>query len=147
MHLAQLNIAHARAPLDSPLLAPFLEAIDELNALADAAPGFVWRLEDDASDLPGATGIQAYDDPATIVNLSVWTSREALWDFTYSGAHLAIMRRRREWFHGIAAAHLVLWWVEPGTVPSVEDAVDRLEHLREHGPAPQAFTFKVPFDP
>lgn len=143
-HLAQLNVAHALAPLDSELLAPFLAAIDEVNALADTAPGFVWRLQDDASDLPGATGIQAYDDPQMIVNLSVWASREALWDFVYSGDHLAIMRRRREWFGALGDSHLVLWWVDRGEPPTVEESLARLDHLRAHGPTPHAFTFKDP---
>ena len=144
-HLAQLNIARALAPLDSDLLAPFVAALDEINALADAAPGFRWRLEDTESDLPGATGIQAFDDPQVIVNLSVWDSRETLWDFVYSGEHLAVMRRRREWFGGLAESHLVLWCVAPGTEPSVEEAIARLDHLREQGPSPHAFTFKEPF--
>jgi len=146
-HLAQLNIARALAPLDSEQLAPFVAALDEINALADAAPGFRWRLEDTESDLPGATGIQAFEDPLMIVNLSVWESREALWDFVYSGEHLAVMRRRRDWFAGLGASHLVLWWVPPGTEPAVEEAVARLEHLREHGPTAHAFTFKTTFDP
>jgi heme-degrading monooxygenase HmoA len=144
-HLAQLNIARALAPLDSDLLAPFVAALDEINALADAAPGFRWRLEDGESDLPGAIGIQAFDDPQVIVNLSVWDSREALWDFVYSGDHLAVMRRRREWFGALGELHLVLWWVEPGTEPSIEESIARLEHLRAHGPTPHAFTFKESF--
>lgn len=141
-HLAQLNVARALGPLDGELLAPFIAAIDEVNALADTAPGFVWRLQDDASDLPGATGIQAYADPLMLVNLSVWESSEALWDFVYSGEHLAIMRRRREWFGALAESHLVLWWIPAGTTPTVEQAVASLDHLREHGPSPRAFTFK-----
>lgn len=146
-HLAQLNVARALGPLDGPRLAPFIAAIDEVNALADAAPGFVWRLQDTDSELPGATGIQAYDDPLMIVNLSVWTTCEALWDFVYSAGHLAVMRRRREWFGALADAHLVLWWVAAGTVPAIEEAAARLERLREHGPTADAFTFKQEFAP
>ena len=144
-HLAQLNIARALAPLDSELLAPFVAAIDEVNALADTAPGFCWRLQDPESDLPGAVGIRAYDDPDMIVNLSVWSTREALWDFVHSAGHLAVMRRRGEWFGAVGAAHLVLWRVPPGTEPSIDEAAARLEHLREHGPSAHAFTFKAPF--
>ena len=144
--LAQLNIARAIAPLDSEPLASFMAAIDGVNALADAAPGFVWRLEEDDDEHPGATGIRAYEDPWLIVNLSVWESREALWDFAYGGGHLEVLRRRREWFSALGEAHLVLWWVPAGTIPSVENAVTRLDHLREHGSTPRAFTFKQPYD-
>jgi len=124
-----------------------MDAIDGVNAIADAAPGFVWRLEEDDDEHPGATGIRAYDDPWLIVNLSVWESREALWDFAYGGDHLDVMRRRREWFSALPESHLVLWWVPAGTIPSVEEAVTRLGHLREHGPTPRAFTFKQAFEP
>jgi len=146
-HLAQLNIARAVAPLDSEPLRSFMDAIDAVNALADSAPGFVWRLEDEDDEHPGATGIQAYDDPWLIVNLSVWESREALWDFVYAGDHLQIMRRRREWFGALAESHLVLWWVPEEPVPSIEEAVERLDDLRAHGPTPHAFTFKTAFEP
>ena len=146
-HLAQLNVARAVAPLDSEPLRSFMDAIAGVNAIADTAPGFVWRLEDEDDEHPGATGIQAYEDPWLIVNLSVWESRDALWDFVYAGGHLDIMRRRREWFTALAEPHLVLWWVPAGEVPTIEQAVTRLDHLRAHGPTPQAFTFKHAFEP
>ena len=145
--LAQLNVARAVAPLDSEQLQSFMDAIDGVNAVADAAPGFVWRLEEDDDEHPGATGIRAYDDPWLIVNLSVWESREALWDFAYGGDHLDVMRRRREWFSALPESHLVLWWVPAGTIPTVEEAVTRLDHLRKHGPTPRAFSFKQAFGP
>lgn len=145
MHLAQLNVARAVAPLDSEPLRSFMDAIDGVNAIADVAPGFVWRLEGEDDEHPGATGIQAYEDPWLIVNLSVWESREALWDFVYAGGHLEIMRRRREWFAALSESHLVLWWVPEGEIPTVEQAVTRLDHLRTNGPTPQAFTFKQAF--
>lgn len=145
--LAQLNIAKAIAPLDSEPLASFMAAIDGVNALADGAPGFVWRLEDGTDDEhPGATGIRAYVDPWLIVNLSVWESRETLWDFVYGGGHLDVMRRRREWFTVLGESHLALWWIPAGEIPAIDDAVARLDHLRAHGPTPHAFTFKQPFD-
>jgi hypothetical protein len=143
--LAQLNIARALAPLESPQLAGFAAALDEVNALADAAPGFLWRLQGD-DDLPGATGIRITDDPLTIVNLSLWESRRALWDFVYSGRHLEVMRRRREWFTSMATSHMVLWWINGERVPAVEDALERLRRLHADGPGPGAFTFKHAFE-
>lgn len=113
-----------------------------MNALADGSPGFVWRLQTDEGD---ATSIRAYDDELMIVNMSVWESVDALWGFVYSGDHLAVMRRRREWFERFDTQILVLWWVPAGHVPTVDEAKERLEHLRAEGPSERAFTFKQRF--
>ncbi|GAA1864195.1 DUF3291 domain-containing protein [Actinomadura bangladeshensis] len=137
-HLAQFNVATLRHPLDDLRTADFVALLDPVNALADAAPGFVWRLVEEGR--PDATGMR----PAgadVIVNYSVWESAEALWDFVYRSAHLATMRRRREWFHRHAEAHVVMWWIPAGRVPTVEEALERLDLLRAEGPSPRAFTF------
>ncbi|MFC5661431.1 DUF3291 domain-containing protein [Kitasatospora misakiensis] len=137
-HLAQLNLATLRHPIDDPRIAPFVELLDPVNAAADHAPGFVWRLvEDGAAD---ATGLRPAGEHV-IVNLSVWETQEALWDFAYRSGHLDVMRRRREWFERHVEADLVLWWVPAGHRPSVEEALERLADLRAHGPSPRAFTF------
>lgn len=143
MQLAQLNVALGQAALDDPAMAWFMAALDPVNALADAAPGFVWRLQDDAGN---ATSIRAYDDERMIVNLSVWESVEALWAFVYDGGHFEVMRRRREWFQPLPDSHLVLWWVPGGHRPTVEESIARLEHLQAQGPTPHAFTFKRRFE-
>jgi heme-degrading monooxygenase HmoA len=144
MHLAQVNIALPREPLDSPALAQFVAALEPINALADASPGFVWRLQTDDGD---ATGIRAFGDDRLIVNLSVWESLHALRAYVYSSGHREVLRRRREWFERSGEAFLALWWVPAGTLPTVADAEARLEHLREHGPTPYAFTFRESFPP
>jgi heme-degrading monooxygenase HmoA len=143
-HVAQCNIARVRAPLDSPLLAEFVAALEPINQLADQAPGFVWRLQTEDGD---ATAIRPFDDDRIMVNLSVWESIEALSAFTYSTTHRDVMRRRRQWFEKVDDAYLVLWWVPSGTVPTISDAKARLEHLRRHGPSAEAFTFRSPFPP
>jgi hypothetical protein len=126
-------------------MAAFMAQINPVNALADAAPGFVWRLQD--GDGPGATALRPCG-PDIMVNLSVWQSLEALQDFTYrNGAHLDAMRRRREWFHKMAEHHLVLWWIPVGHLPDINEALDRLDLLRSHGPGPLAFTFREPYGP
>lgn len=139
VHLAQLNVARLLAPLDTPQLTEFVAALDPINALADASPGFVWRLQTEDGD---ATAVRMFDDDMLIVNMSVWASREALYAFVYGTDHVAVMRRRREWFARMAEAYLALWWVPAGTVPTAPDAQDRLIHLRERGPSPRAFTFR-----
>lgn len=143
-HLAQFNIARLRAPLDSPVLAGFVDQLDAVNAIGDASPGFVWRLQTDDGD---ATGVRAFDDDSLIVNLTVWESIEALADFAYRSDHKEVLRRRREWFVPMEEAYLALWWVPAGHHPGVEEAENRLRYLREHGPTPEAFTFRDRFPP
>ncbi|MCU7827011.1 DUF3291 domain-containing protein [Kitasatospora sp. DSM 101779] len=137
-HLAQLNIATLLHPLDDPRTAPFVEMLDPVNAAADAAPGFVWRLVGDGA--ADATGLRPAGEDV-IVNLSVWETQEALWDFTYRSGHLDVMRRRRDWFARHVKAHLVLWWVPAGHRPTAAEALERLADLQANGPSPRAFTF------
>ena len=142
-HVAQLNIGRLRAETDDPLVAEFMAALDPINALADAAPGFVWRLQTEEGN---ATAIRAFDDdPLMALNLSVWESIESLADFAYRSAHTAFLRRRSEWFERLGVVYLVLWWIPAGTVPTLDEAIDRLDHLRRFGPSPEAFTFRQPF--
>ena len=145
-HLAQVNIARPLEPLDAPLLAEFMAQLDPVNALADAAPGFVWRLVGEGNNATSVTGFEADASVAgLIVNMSVWESLEALRDYVFSPAHLAVMRRRREWFEKMAVAYAAAWWIPVGTIPTVADAEQRVAHLRQHGPTPVAFTFAKPF--
>jgi hypothetical protein len=139
--LAQLNVAMLSAPLDSPPLADFVANLDRINALAETSPGFVWRLIDEGNN---ATSLRPIGENA-IVNMSVWNDIESLNDFVYRSAHVEIMRRRREWFERMADAYMVLWWVSRGHIPPVAEALERLEHLRRHGPTQRAFTFRAPF--
>jgi len=141
--LAQLNIGYLKAPLDSPILADFVGNLERINQLADAADGFRWRLK---SDQPGA-GISSplfADD--VIVNMSVWRDLHTLRRFVYNSAHTEIMKRRREWFAHPPQVYTVLWWVPSGHRPSLAEAAERLEQLRQHGPSSTAFTFGKFFD-
>jgi Domain of unknown function (DUF3291) len=143
-YLAQVNIARPLEPLDSELLAEFVASLDLVNAVADSTPGFVWRLQAEEGN---ATSIPVFDDDALIVNMSVWESIEALRAFVYSTpAHLAVMRRRREWFERMEV-HMALWWVPAGHLPTVAEAEERLTLLAAVGPSPDAFTFRRHFPP
>jgi hypothetical protein len=144
MHLAQLNIGRLRAPLDDPRIDGFRTGLARVNLLAEASPGFVWRLQDEGGD---ATGIKVFDDDLEIINLTVWESVEALADFTYRSGHVELLRRRREFFEAPSQPILCLWWIPEGTIPTPAEAIARLEHLRAHGPTPTAFTFRHRFDP
>ncbi len=141
-HLAQVNVATLRAPLDGPELAGFVAQLEPVNALADASPGFVWRLQTEDGD---ATAIRPFGDDRIMVNLSVWESLEALRTFVYASRHLDVMRHRRAWFQRMADPYLALWWVPADTIPTVTQAKERLELLARQGPGPGAFTFRAPF--
>jgi uncharacterized protein DUF3291 len=142
MHLAQVNIARMRAPLDTVEMSGFVARIDELNALADASAGFVWRLQTDAGN---TTYLRPYDDDRILFNMSVWQSLEHLKEFVFKSAHASVMRRRAEWFEKLIETYVALWWVPEGRQPSVDEAKARLAHLAANGPSPEAFTFKTPF--
>ena len=143
-HLAQVNIGRLVAPLTSPELAAFVEALDPINAIADASPGFVWRLQTESGN---ATDLRAFDDDEILVNMSVWRSLEELRDFVYRSRHVEVLRRRREWFEKLVELHMALWWLPAGEIPTIRDAEVRLTLLRERGPSPEAFTFRAPFGP
>lgn len=137
-HVAQVNIATARAPLDDPLLAGFVARLEDINALADAAPGFVWRLQTEAGD---ATSLRPYDDERILFNLSVWENPDALRAFVYKSAHAGVMRQRKSWFERFDGAYYALWWVPTGHIPSIVEAKERLQYLRDHGESAYAFSF------
>lgn len=142
MQLVQFNIARLRLPVEDPANTDFVDALDRINKLAEESPGFVWRLKDD-----GNGTFHPYDDRLVIVTMSVWESRQALFDFTYRSDHLGFLRRRREWFEHTEEPAIAMWWVPDGHVPTVEEGKARLEALRAQGPTPEAFTFREHFEP
>ena len=144
MQLAQLNIAKAKYDMDQPEIAEFANNLDKVNSIAEQSEGFVWRLKDETGN---ATEIAVSDDPNLLVNMSVWTDVESLKNFMFRTLHRDFMRRKKEWFHPEAEDTYVLWWIEDGYQPSVEEAMERLMHLREHGDTPYAFTFKSNYKP
>lgn len=145
MHLAQLNVGRLVAPIDAPELAEFVALLEPINALADAAPGFVWRLKESESD-PAATYRHDFGDDL-LINMSVWRTRQHLWDYVYRSRHLAVLQRRREWFRRTVEIHSVMWWVPGGHLPTAAEGMARLALLGEQGPGPDAFTFKDFRDP
>jgi hypothetical protein len=142
-HLAELNIARLRAPLDDPMIADFVAGLDRINALAEAAPGFVWRLiSDDGSD---ATSIRTFPDESIIVNFSVWTSVDALFNYAYYSDHTEFFRRRAEWFEKMETPSFVMWWIPAEHTSTLDEAKAKLELLTAKGATPLAFTFKQRF--
>ena len=141
-HLAQFNVARLAAPIEAPASAEFREALDAINALAEASPGFVWRATGTGFD----SEIPADDiDPMILANLSVWESAEALAAFAYRSSHGSFVKRGRLWFEPGAEPQVVMWWIRAGTLPERAEAFARLERLRAEGASAQAFDFRTRF--
>ena len=139
--LAQVNIARLVAPLTDPVMADFVANLGPINAVAESSPGFVWRFQTEQGD---ATAVRPYDDDRLIINLSVWEDLASLRAFVFRGAHAGFLKRRREWFDVLTLtdAYVALWWVPAAHRPTVAEATAQIEHLRQHGPSPEAFTFR-----
>lgn len=145
MHdLAQINVAQLRYAMEAPEMADFVGALANINALAERAPGFVWRYTDENGGDATGSRLDGRDD--LLVNMSTWSDVAALRTFVYKTAHAAVMARRAKWFPAFAGAHLALWWVPAGARPTLADAAAALARIDAHGPTPEAFTFDAPFD-
>ncbi len=146
-HLAQLNLGLFRAPLESDEMAEFRLAFEPINAIAEATPGFVWRLRSEEGLSSSYVAVPGLDDPLWAPNLSVWESFEALQHFMYQSGHGSYLRRRNEWFQRPDGLTNVLWWITPGEVPPLADAVRRLRHLEAHGPSHEGWDLRRRLDP
>lgn len=134
-HIAQINVARFRVAREEPVNAEFEAALDEVNRLAEASCGFVWRM----------VGEGESDDPALTINMTVWESVDALAAFAYRNlTHRAVMRRRAEWFVEMPA-YLALWWIEAGSLPTLGEGLAKLELIGRVGPTAEAFDFRTPF--
>jgi hypothetical protein len=144
--LAQANVAYALGDHGDPRMASYFVRLDEINRLADASPGFVWRYLTDSRD----PAQREFPDPRVLFNMSVWTSIDALHAYTYRTAHREVYAGRKQWFvdvKDVVGGHaLAMWWIPTGERPTVAEAKQRLEWITAHGPSPRAFTFKQRFD-
>mmetsp|Transcript_55 Transcript_55/g.96 ORF Transcript_55/g.96 Transcript_55/m.96 type:complete len:156 (-) Transcript_55:54-521(-) len=145
-YLAQVNVGRILGEdMDDAVMKEFRDNLDPINALAEASPGFVWRLKDDTTN--SATEYQPYQDDARIlINLSVWTNVDDLKQFVYKSAHTDFVKRRKEWFEPFRKRYTTMWWIpRDGPMPTPADAVAKLAILQEKGPTQEAFTFQKPF--
>src|SRR5215467_15282291 len=118
LHLAQFNIGRMQGALEDPVMRGFVARLDEINALADGSPGFVWRLQTDAGN---ATDLRPFDDDRILLNMSVWETIESLRAYVYDSAHREVLRQRHAWFESFGAPYAALWWVPAGHRPSTEE--------------------------
>lgn len=141
-HLAQLNVAVMLEPLDTPRMATFTGRLAEVNAAAERAAGFVWRLKDD--DGPGATSYRMLGNDMIIVNLSVWQDLASLRAFVYQEAgHRRALAARRQWFEPAVEPMTACWYIDEGHLPSLAEAEGRLLRLRVDGPGADVFAFSA----
>jgi hypothetical protein len=136
MHLAELNIGKFKYPTTDVRMAGFTDNLDRVNALADRTEGFVWRLVSDGSN--NATDLR-YGDNDFAVNMSVWKDAKSLENYVFKTVHVQIYKSRGDWFEKMDKPHMVFWWVPEGYIPSLAEAIDKLEYLQTNGPSEQAF--------
>lgn len=142
--LAQINVGTIKYAPEDPRMSGFMDRLDEINALAEESPGFIWRLQSDSGN---ATDIDVGGEPGFIVNMSVWASVESLFEYVYQSMHREVMVQRRNWFERPDKIYQVLWWVPAGHHPTPEEGLERLALLQLRGPTADAFGFKTPFAP
>ena len=140
-HLAQVNIAKRLAPMQDPIMQDFVNNLDRINAIADKADGFIWRLQDEDKD----EAVEVFQDDTLIINMSVWMDLEALFNYTYNSGHIEVFKRKKEWFSKMKMMHMAFWYVPIGYEPTFQDAKNRLVYLNAHGDTPFAFSFKSKF--
>ncbi|PHR61831.1 MAG: hypothetical protein COA43_01285 [Robiginitomaculum sp.] len=144
-YLAELNIAEAKFPMDDARMDGFTKRIDVVNALADDADGFVWRLVDDNPDMGGALSLRPFDNPNMLVNMSVWKDIQSLYAFVFNTVHAKVMKGKPAWFSHLKSHSTVMWWVPVGHIPTLNEAKEKLALLDDIGPSKDAFTFNQAF--
>jgi len=103
-HLAEVNIAKRLAPMDDPIMLDFVKNVDRMNAIADQSKGFIWRLQNEDK----AEASKIFQDDTLIINMSVWETQEALFNYTYHSEHIEVFKRKKEWFSKMILAHMVI---------------------------------------
>ncbi|UWR01050.1 DUF3291 domain-containing protein [Rhodobacteraceae bacterium S2214] len=139
MHLAELNVGRLVAPTDDPRVADFMNNLDRINGLGKRMPGFVWMMEGSGEPGTGNTDVKLDGDPLFVANLTVWEDYDSLKTFVYQTLHKKFMDRKAEWFEALADKHFVMWWVPVGHTPTIDEALARLDHLKQHGDSDHAF--------
>jgi heme-degrading monooxygenase HmoA len=142
-HVSHMNVARLRFPPGDSRVAGFVDNVSRVNAIAERSPGFIWRHSDDESDLGLEARFQALDpDPHLAISLSVWESAQHLRQFVNKTVHGGFLRRRAEWFEPWPGPNYVVWNIDAGGRPTIEDGWSRLAHLAQHGPTLSAYDFK-----
>ena len=138
-HIAELNVGRLIAPTDDPRVAEFMGALDRINGLGKRMPGFVWMMEGSGEPGTGNTENAIGGDAQFVSNLTVWEDVQSLENFVYNTVHKQVYDRRQEWFEVMTKPHFVMWFVEKGHKPTLDEALERLAYKDTHGDSDHAF--------
>jgi len=139
MQLAELNVGRLLAEPGDRRVAEFMANLDRVNGLGKRMPGFVWMMEGSGEPGTGNTEAKIDGDPRYVSNLTVWEDAASPERFVWGTIHKQFFERRAEWFEVLGEMHFVMWWVEPGHRPTLDEALGRLEMRRQHGDSAEAF--------
>ena len=139
--LAQINVAKMKdINISDAVMKEFVENLDRVNNLAEKSEGFVWRLKDESSN---ATNLNPDYDEQIIINISVWETIESLEKFVYKSFHTNFLKRRKEWLQTYGKIYTSLWWISKGQIPTLPEALDKLDHFEKNGASEFVFDFKI----
>jgi hypothetical protein len=138
-HIAEFNIGRLIAPTDDPRVADFMGALDMVNNLGKRMPGFVWMMEGSGEPGTGNTENSIGGDPQLVANLTVWEDVQGLEHFVFNTVHKQFYDRRADWFQILSGQHFVMWYVEQGHKPTLDEANKRLAYKDKHGDSDYAF--------
>src|SRR5262245_15372255 len=128
-HLAQANIARMRGSPADAVMTGLIQRIDEMNKLAEKSPGFVWRLNGAEATFDALRVFETYFEPfepeKLFYNMSVWKSVDDLKHYVFRTAHAEMFRGKPQWMDHFDRAHLALWWVPAGHVPTIPESAER----------------------
>lgn len=131
-HLAEINVARLKHDMDDPRVAKFTDNVARVNGIAERSQGFVWRnVAETSGPIQG--------DPRMIATISVWASVPEFEAFVWDTLHRQFYQQREAWFNVMDSMHFAMWRVVPGVQPTLEEALDRLDHLNTHGNSDRAF--------
>ena len=150
-HLAQANIARMRANPNTLEMSGLVARLDEINKLAEQSRGFVWRLKGSEASVEALRVFEDYSAPfepeRLFYNMSVWETFADLRQFTFRTGHAEMLRDKHRWIEPFDRAHLALWWIPAGHLPTIAESADRLSSVHEKGPTSYAFTLAESFPP
>jgi len=141
MHLAQLNIAKPKYANDDPRFAEFMDNLERINGLGESMPGFVWIHKDDSGHAMDMPTPFSYGGQEAAANLTVWETPEDLEHFVWNTVHNQFYKKKENWFKNMSSNHFVMWCIEEGHLPTLEEAKLRLDYLDQHGDTDFAFSW------
>lgn len=156
-YLAHLNVVRPVGPMgpDVPEAQYFFRQLQALLPQAKAFEGMRWhnhgaRMPDGSYlDLPELVSLstQSGEDNPHVMTMAGWDSAQALHGFAYRVRdHMEGMKTLRDWVDRSEGSTMAMWWVPNGERVTLEGAWEKLHHLREHGPTPDAFTLQERFE-